>query len=1094
MKKLLILALLFSIKQADAQVCFSLPTNYPVGSGASGVVSADFNGDGFADMAVSNNADGNVSIFLGTGTGTFGTAANFSVGSGPYSMCTADFNGDSKADLAVTNFNSNDVSILLGNGTGGFSTATNIPVLGYGPLGITTADFNHDGIFDIVTANSGANNASLLVGTGTGSFTFFRNDILTYSVGIAGGTQPHSVTSGDYNADGYPDVALANYGSNNITVALGQGWGGFDTASVYTIGSGNSASAPFTIISADLNGDGKLDLAAAAASSSTGYAAVFIGTGTGSFPPTSVNTSIGLGGTPTGLTGGDFNADGKMDLAVTDQATDNLFVLLGSGTTGTTYTNSAIFSLGAGSAPNAIITSDFDGNAKPDLAVANWNLNNAAVLLNAPLPNITAIAAANPNCAGTRDSLFGGGGVTYVWTGASGITDGVGFVTAATKTYSVTGTNSNGCTNKATITITVTPLPTLTITATPSVICAGQSTVLSASGASTYTWNTSATGANLTISPTGNTVYTVTGTAASGCKNTKSFTVTISPSLTLTTSTPTICVGDSALLVVKTSPVTPTTYTWSTSTVNDSVYVHPTANATYSVIATTIASGCQNTGTISVSVTAAVPAAPTAIAGTATVCANTSHAYLITTPVPGAASYAWVMPTGWTASTSTSTSANTIVSSTSGTITVSAKNACGSSPSASLAVTVNPLPVITVAASAGTVCIGQTATLTAHGANTYVWSIGTTTLSAVTVTVSPISNTTYTVKGTDANLCVSSTTFSISGSPIVTTTSTNHGVLSHTVCVGDSILLVGHGAASYSWNSTSSINDSIYVHPTDTTNYIVTGANANGCTKRDTTKIYVNTAVPAAPSALNGPTSICANGSYIYWIPAAAAGAYSYSWVYPAGWHGLLSVTTGNVSVTDSTTSGVIAVAGKNTCGIGPSATLSVTVNALPTVSFVLNPNDTACLNVMVQFTSGTPSGGSYSGAGITFITGTFDPNTAGVGPHVINYYYSDANGCVANAKDTVFVKACAGIGVQSYAANNSLRIYPNPNNGTFVIETNSLEVQSVQVFDVNGKMVMNKNISGNISIDATNLTEGIYNVKLTGAQGVVNKKLVIVK
>src|SRR5215471_4179587 len=107
-------------------VTFTQPTNFAVGNTPVSVVVGDFNGDGKQDLAVANEGSNNVSILLGTGTGSFATATSFAAGSGPQWVAVGDFNGDGKQDLAVANFNDNNVSILLGTGTGSFGTATNI--------------------------------------------------------------------------------------------------------------------------------------------------------------------------------------------------------------------------------------------------------------------------------------------------------------------------------------------------------------------------------------------------------------------------------------------------------------------------------------------------------------------------------------------------------------------------------------------------------------------------------------------------------------------------------------------------------------------------------------------------------------------------------------------------------------------------------------------------------------------------------------------------------------------------------------------------------------------------------------------------------
>src|ERR1035437_1766627 len=114
-KTLLILASAFCLNANAQTLCFNPATNSPfaVGTNPYSVTSADFNGDGKKDLATANGASNNISVLLGTGTGSFGTATNF-VGTYPMSVVSADFNGDGKLDLATVNANSvGTVSILL---------------------------------------------------------------------------------------------------------------------------------------------------------------------------------------------------------------------------------------------------------------------------------------------------------------------------------------------------------------------------------------------------------------------------------------------------------------------------------------------------------------------------------------------------------------------------------------------------------------------------------------------------------------------------------------------------------------------------------------------------------------------------------------------------------------------------------------------------------------------------------------------------------------------------------------------------------------------------------------------------------------------
>ncbi|MES2139912.1 MAG: VCBS repeat-containing protein, partial [Bacteroidota bacterium] len=114
-----------SIQKVKAQVCFTPATNFAVGGDAFSIISADFNGDGKADLATANYSSNNVSVWLGNGLGSFGSATNFAGSGYAFSIISADFNGDGKADLATANYSSNNVSVWLGNGLGSFGSATN---------------------------------------------------------------------------------------------------------------------------------------------------------------------------------------------------------------------------------------------------------------------------------------------------------------------------------------------------------------------------------------------------------------------------------------------------------------------------------------------------------------------------------------------------------------------------------------------------------------------------------------------------------------------------------------------------------------------------------------------------------------------------------------------------------------------------------------------------------------------------------------------------------------------------------------------------------------------------------------------------------
>ena len=358
----------------------------------SSIISADFNGDGKADVASSNgfnNTSGTffstVSVLLGTGTGSFTGAANFDVDDGANQLITADFNGDGKIDLATSNYyypkNISSVSVLLGTGTGSFLPATSF-WSGFAPASITSADFNGDGFADFATANPQLEQVWVSLGNGAGNF----GAASSFTVG----GYPSSVISADFNGDGKVDLATANGDSNNVSILLGNGTGSFATATSFTAGiwswsdpdANHNGGVATSLITADFNGDSKADLAVA--HNDTNIISILLGNGAGSFGPVS-NFSVDAKPSPSQMISADFNGDGKTDLATANTfigvfpnlviTSNTLSVLLGNGAgsfgTPTSYT--------VGDRPNWVISADFNGDGKADLAAADTAVS---VLLN----------------------------------------------------------------------------------------------------------------------------------------------------------------------------------------------------------------------------------------------------------------------------------------------------------------------------------------------------------------------------------------------------------------------------------------------------------------------------------------------------------------------------------------------------------------------------------------------------------------------------------------------------------------------------------------------------------------------------------------
>jgi uncharacterized protein (TIGR03437 family) len=347
-------ATLSQVVAASATASLLAPVSYPSMDAVglqSPVVVADFNRDGKADIATLT------SVLLGNGDGTFQAPLTHYLDPGASLMVVADFNEDGIPDIIIDG--QGNLRVLLGNGDGTFQTgqsygSNQLP----GSFGaLTAADFNGDGHVDLlVTLSSSLNPPALLyLGVGDGTFRSALN--------VTGITSAIGITSGDFNGDGLPDAAYAD--KTSIYILLSHGDGTFAAPVAYPLLPGSLGLSVTTLVPADVNGDGLLDLLAMNGFGVT----VLLGRGDGTFRAP-VHYIVGTDSSINGLAVGDWNGDGFLDAAVGRYQT-GVTILLGNGDG--SFRLGASPSFGGGTRLELMALGDFNGDGHPDLAISTGN-------------------------------------------------------------------------------------------------------------------------------------------------------------------------------------------------------------------------------------------------------------------------------------------------------------------------------------------------------------------------------------------------------------------------------------------------------------------------------------------------------------------------------------------------------------------------------------------------------------------------------------------------------------------------------------------------------------------------------------------------
>ena len=395
-----------SVQASTQPLCFSIPGNYPPPTNYGNpyiysIATGDFNADGQQEIAAADEDNNAVYVYINQGRGAFGSSVAFTNGSeSSYTInyvASGYFDADTLLDFATANTLSNydgqydgQVSVFINSTSPGGSpsfTDNGDFSVGYNPVAIISADFNNDGLADIVTANQSAAYfeggrveegynptgpvISVLLNSSASAGTFTESDYF-----IPSASNPIALATGDFNKDGYKDIATVDNGSNTVAIMYNDNTGGFGSSdTVYKVGQNLQA-----ITSGDFNGDGLADLAVAdygvinqaplriaALSGGGGSGTIYIFLGSGAGKTTTFTVSgFAANASPNNIRNADFNGDGKLDL-ITANDDGSTSVFTGDGTGLFAKAGSSII----GSELYALATADFNGDKKLDFVTSD---------------------------------------------------------------------------------------------------------------------------------------------------------------------------------------------------------------------------------------------------------------------------------------------------------------------------------------------------------------------------------------------------------------------------------------------------------------------------------------------------------------------------------------------------------------------------------------------------------------------------------------------------------------------------------------------------------------------------------------------------
>ena len=401
------------------------------------IVITDINGDKKNDLVVSSYSSSAVWTMIGNGKGGFTAGESFATGGYPNNVAVADLNGDKKLDFVASNNSGEWVTVGLGNGDGTFRSSQSFGYSWSAPINaIATADLNGDGNLDIVEGGGGTGSGiTVMLGSAHGVF----GAPIPVALGCSGSNNlANSLALGDVNKDGKVDAVatMTNGGCENNVIAVldGLGTGKFKAPVYYSTGSTQQS---YSATLADLRGKGLLDIVV---SNGDGSISVFLNNGKGVYG--TANVIAGASGADGGtIVAGDFNNDGKLDLAITNYSGTAINLLLGNGD-GTfqapRVTPSPINPVG-------LTMGDFNGDGKLDLALTSWDDSGALTIFMGNGDGTFTVGTTYN--MGTWEQCYPSGGSNPYWIGAGDLNQDGKLDLAIAVTYSACSTEYSGQNN-----------------------------------------------------------------------------------------------------------------------------------------------------------------------------------------------------------------------------------------------------------------------------------------------------------------------------------------------------------------------------------------------------------------------------------------------------------------------------------------------------------------------------------------------------------------------------------------------------------------------------------------------------------------------